>query len=299
MNFNVWGMSGTLVTESAQLHDFASERLTHWLNAIDAACNRFRDDSELSRLNARGESVMSATFELALVTAVEAWRATQGLCDPTVLPALQALGYDADFADVVRRRDLARGPNTPSPGASAVSLDETSHRVSLAPGCQVDLGASAKALAVDLIADDVAPRGGVLVEIGGDVALRGPGPGPEGAWSIGVSDDLIITGHEPRVSLTNAGVATSSTRTRAWRAGGQRVHHIIDPRSGAPTAGPYLTATVAAESCRRANAFATAALIWGDEAPYHLAQAHCAARLVRDDGTVDYVGGWPVDQAAA
>ncbi len=297
MNFNVWGMSGTLVTEKAEFHVFAAQRLSHWLDAIDAACSRFRADSELSQLNARGEAIMSAIFERALVTAVESWHVTQGLCDPTVLPALLALGYDTDFADTVRGRDFARGPNVPSPGASALRLDETSHHVSLAPGCQLDLGASAKALAVDLIADDVAAHGGVLIEIGGDVAVRGRGP--DGAWSIGVSDDLVMTGHEPRVSLTNAGVATSSTKVRAWRAGGQRVHHIIDPRSGAPTSGPYVTATVAAKSCRRANAFATAALIWGEEAPYYLAQARCAARLVRVDGTVDYVGGWPVDEAAA
>jgi thiamine biosynthesis lipoprotein len=297
MNFNVWGMSGTLVTEDAELHDFAAQRLSHWLDAIDAACSRFRTDSELSQLNARGEAIMSATFERALVTALESWHATQGLCDPTVLSALLNLGYDADFADVARRGDFARGPIAPSPGASALSLDETSHHVSLAPGCQLDLGASAKALAVDLIADDVCAQGGVLVEIGGDVAVRGRGP--QGSWSIGVSDDLVITGCEPRVSLTNAGVATSSTKVRAWRASGRRVHHIIDPRSGAPTAGPYVTATVAAASCRRANAFATAALIWGEEAPYYLAQERCAARLVRADGTVDYVGGWPPDEVAA
>lgn len=297
MNFNVWGMSGTLVTENEDLHDFAARRLSHWLAAIDAACSRFRDDSELSRLNARGEAVMSATFERALVTAVESWHATQGLCDPTVLPALLALGYDGDFADVQDRQDFARRPSAPSPGASALRIDESSHFVSLAPGCQIDLGASAKALAVDLIADDVAPHGGVLIEIGGDVAVRGRGP--NGAWSIGVSEDLVISGHEPRVNLTNAGVATSSTTVRAWRAGGQHVHHIIDPRTGSPASGPYVTATVAAESCQRANAFATAALIWGEDAPYYLAQARCAARLVRVDGVMDYIGGWPVDEVAA
>jgi len=297
MKFHVWGMSGTLVTEKEESHDFATRQLSHWLDTIDASCSRFRDDSELSRLNARGEAIVSATFERALVTAVESWHATQGLCDPTVLPALLALGYDSDFADVVRRQDFARRPIARSPGPTAISIDETSHFVSLAPGCQLDLGASAKALAVDLIADDVAERGGVLVEIGGDVAVRGRGP--NGAWSIGISDDLVISGHEPRVSLTNAGVATSSTTTRAWRAGGQRVHHIIDPRSGAPAGGLYVTATVAAETCRRANAFATAALIWGEDAPYHLAQAGCVARLVRADGVVEYIGGWPIDEVAA
>ena len=297
MRFGVWGMSGTLVTESEDHRDFAAERLSYWLDAIDLACNRFREDSEVSRLNAKGEAVMSATFELALVTAVESARATDGLCDPTVLPALLALGYDRDFADVSRRANFVRTASAPSPGASALRLDEKAHVAVLSPGCQLDLGASAKALAVDLVADDVAARTGVLVEIGGDVAVRGRGP--DGAWSIAVSDRLVMTGREPRVSVCDAGVATSSTGVRAWRAGGERVHHIIDPRTGTPAQGPYVTATVATESCVRANAFATAALIWGEDAPYYLAQARCAARLIRADGSREYVGGWPVDEAAA
>ncbi len=121
---------------------------------------------------------------------------------------------------------------------------------------------------------------------------------PNGPWAIGVSDVLDITGTEPRVSIENGGVATSSTATRSWLANGQRVHHIIDPRTGTCASGPYVTATVSAESCVRANAFATAALLWGEDAGYHLAQAGCAGRLVRADGTVEYVGGWPQDHAA-
>ena len=54
-----------------------------------------------------------------------------------------------------------------------------------------------------------------------------------------------------------------------------------------------MTATVSAESCVRANAFAIAALLWGEDAGYYVAQGGCAGRLVRVDGSVDFVGGWP------
>jgi thiamine biosynthesis lipoprotein len=296
LNFEIWGMTGTLATEREDQYEFAEARLWHWLDAIDRSCNRFHADSELTALNARGEGDLSATLELALLAALESFDVTNGLCDPTVLPALMALGYRVDYAELARVGCSAPFVAVPSPGASAITLDLLHHRVSLAEGCQLDLGASAKALAADLIAADIASLGGVLVEIGGDVAVRGQGPG--GPWAIGVSDVLDITGEEPRVSIANGGVATSSTATRAWLANGHRVHHIVDPRTGTCAAGPYVTATVSAESCVRANAFATAALLWGEDAGYHLAQARCAARLVRTDGTVDYVGGWPQDHAA-
>ena len=63
--------------------------------------------------------------------------------------------------------------------------------------------------AADLIADDVADSGGVVVELGGDVAVRGEGP--EGAWAIAISDTLSLDGHEPRVAFGHGGIATSST----------------------------------------------------------------------------------------
>jgi thiamine biosynthesis lipoprotein len=297
VKFEIWGMSGTLVTEHEEQLPFAESRLWHWLDAFDASCNRFRPDSELSRLNRDGHVALSSTLELALRAALDSFEATNGMCDPTVLPALVALGYDVDFAQLADRPDRTTREPIPSLGARAITLDLEERRASLAPGCQVDLGASAKALVVDLVARDVASSGGVLVELGGDVAVHGRGP--TGPWSIGVSDTLVITGLEPRISVTHGGLATSSTKERSWVVSGRPVHHIIDPRTGASASGPYVTATVSGESCVRANAFATAALIWGEDAGYYLAQSGCAARLVRRDGSLDFVGGWPQDVAAA
>ncbi|HUY16372.1 MAG TPA: FAD:protein FMN transferase, partial [Acidimicrobiales bacterium] len=263
------------------------------------ACNRFRNESEISRVNARaGETVaISATLELALSAALLAREATDGLCDPSVLPALLALGYDVDYDELKCRDETTLAAPVKGVGVDAFILDRREHTVTLAPNCQLDLGGSAKALVADLIADDVAPTGGVVVEVGGDVAVRGRGS--QGAWAIGLSDSLALDGKEPRVAIHGGGVATSSTTTRTWRASGQLVNHIVDPRTGSFAVGPYATATVSASSCVLANAFATASLLWGEEAAYHVAQAGWSGRFVRTDGSIEFVGGWPVDEEPA
>lgn len=296
MNFEIWGMSGSLFTQDHDQMPFAQERLWHWINAIDGACNRFRDDSEISRLNARSGRLtrISEPLELAIDAALRAGEATGGLCDPTILPALLALGYDRDYDELVARGGDVAKPPSPAPGLGAIDLDRDHHTVTLALGCQIDLGASAKALVADLVADELAPLGGVLVEIGGDVAVRGRGP--DGPWVVGVSDSLDITGNEPRIAVTNGGVATSSATTRTWRAGDRLVNHIIDPRTGTYAQSEYATATISAVSCVIANAFSTASLLWGDDAPYYVSQAGWSGRLVRHDGTVEFVGGWPRDE---
>ena len=299
MNFQIWGLSGSLTTELEQQMPFAEQRLWYWVNAFDAACNRFRSDSEISRLNAHhdGPVVVSDTLALAIDAALDAAARTDGLCDPTVLPSLLALGYDRDYDELVASGVAALQPTKPAPGVRAISFDRERHTVELAPGCQLDLGASAKALVVDLVASDLAPYGGIVVELGGDVAVRGNGP--TGPWVIGVSDTLNITGREPRVSFSNGGIATSSATTRTWRAGSQLVNHIIDPRTGGFADSPVATATVSASSCVIANAFATAALLWGEEAGYHIAQAGWSGRLVYRDGNVEFVGGWPKEEKVA
>ena len=293
MNFQIWGLSGSLTTQFDQQMPYAEQRLWHWINAFDAACNRFRSDSEISRLNAHhdGPVVVSDTLALALDAALDGAARTDGLCDPTVLPSLLALGYDRDYDELAASGVANVKPTFPAPGVRAVNFDRERSTVELELGCQLDLGASAKALVVDLVAHELAPFGGVVVELGGDVALRGEGP--RGPWVIGVSDSLTLTGDEPRVSFSNGGIATSSATTRTWRAGAQVVNHIIDPRTGSFASGAVATATVSASSCVIANAFATAALLWGEEAGYHIAQAGWSGRLVHRDGNVEFVGGWP------
>src|SRR5580692_6107993 len=124
MKFEIWGLTGSLTTEhGAQLED-ATKRLWYWLEAVDASCNRFHDDSELSRLNeSHGETVaISPTLELALRAALRAAEVTGDLVDPTVLPALLALGYDRDFDELAQGDSLLEHVAVPAMGLSAVHL---------------------------------------------------------------------------------------------------------------------------------------------------------------------------------
>lgn len=292
--FEVWGLTGSITTESSEHLEFANERLWHWIDEIDHACNRFKDNSEIQRLNNSNgkECEVSATFELALEAAIRSNEITDGLCDPTVLSALLRLGYNRDFDELKDHPHTSNEFPVPSPGISAIKFDRERHRVSL-QNCTIDLGASAKALTADLVARDVMEFGGVAVEIGGDVALRGIDP--RDPWAIGISDSLNIYGTESSVAMSSGAIATSSLRVRTWKVNGESANHIIDPRTGSYARGPYATASVSAPDCVTANAFATAALLWGEDAGYHIAQSGCSARLVRNNGDVELIGGWPED----
>jgi thiamine biosynthesis lipoprotein len=315
VRWQVWStLTSLTVTDSAALTR-ARALVDAELAAIDAACSRFRPDSELSRLTARaqepGEAPLSVSALLAdlLATALDAARASAGAVDPTVGSAMRALGYDRDIAEVTA---LAGHPGVllarPVPGWQRVRLAGT--RLTLPPDVELDLGATAKARAADRCAHLVATvlGVGVLIGIGGDIATAGPAP--RGGWPVLVQDGGVRARSErsePRnankrgsaqpactIALpAGSALATSSTITRTWSAGGRRMHHIVDPATGLPAPTRWRTVSVAAPSCVAANTLATTAIVRGRAALAVLGAAGMPARLVDARGRVTTVAAWP------
>ena len=272
------------------------------LDAIDRACSRFRPDSELAMVNAAaGRPVrVSPLFLDALETAVRAAQATGGRVTPTVGSALKVLGYDRDFSEVDPLGPPLGVVATAVPGWQVVHLDPVSSEVQIPLGVQLDLGATAKALCADRAARAVAAHtgAGVLVSLGGDIAVAGSAP-PEG-WPVRVTRNHADPPDAPgqTVTITTGGLATSSTIVRRWQRGGQSLHHLVDPSTGVPAQECWQTVSVAAGSCVDANIASTAAIILGAAAPLWLEQRRLPARLVDQAGRVTVVGGWPPPTSA-
>jgi len=307
-----WRAIGTsvhlIVTEPDALE--AACRILHAdLAALDAACSRFRADSEIVALDRMpqwrgrtGPVKISPLLAEALGVALRAARATDGDVDPTVGGAMCAAGYDRDFDLVQRDGPPVRLTVRRVPGWREVELDEQARLLSLPAGVRLDLGATAKAWAADRAAERIAAElgCGVLVNLGGDIAVAGPGPA--GGWQIRVQDvtgrpEDPPTGPAAVVAIHSGGLATSSTAARRWRRGGDVLHHILDPRSGLPTAPVWRTVSVAAATCTDANVASTASVIRGEAAPSWLVSLGLAARLVAESGAVRTLGGWPPEPA--
>jgi thiamine biosynthesis lipoprotein len=181
------------------------------------------------------------------------------------------------------------------PGWPNVELDPGAGQARLRDGARLDLGATAKAWAADRCAELIAGRvgGGVLVSLGGDIAVAGPAP--DGGWRVRVTDDHAAgpDAAGQTVAITSGGLATSSTTVRAWSRDGRRMHHIVDPATGQPARSCWRTVSVAAGTCTDANAASTAAIVRGAAAVAWLEDLALPARLVREDGSVEVTAGWP------
>ena len=299
-SFRALGTTAVVATADRAWEDGACAVVERELDAIDRACSRFRPDSELSRVNrAGGKRVAVGPLLLeALRVALDAARTSGGLVDPTVGRALRTSGYDSTFRVVAARDGNAfRATFSTVPGWQTIELDEEGATVRVPAGVELDLGATAKALACDRAATAAAAiAGGALVGIGGDIAVAGTAP--EGGWPVRVADNhaAALDAPGPTVALDGGGLATSSTTVRRWRSGTVELHHLVDPRTGRPAESPWRTVSVAAKTCVDANVASTASFLLED-APGWLEARRLPARLVSVDGESTVVAGWPEDTA--
>jgi thiamine biosynthesis lipoprotein ApbE len=302
-----WEALGTGVvlrlTDPAALAS-ACELVERELAAIDRACSRFREDSDLARVNdAGGRAVrVDALLIEALRVAMRAAELTDGDVDPTLGAALELAGYDRDWRLLAEPRDdIAARPLIVRAhvrsGWQTIELDTEHRTVRVPSGIRLDLGATAKAWAADRAAQAVAyaTGAGTLVSLGGDMATCGEPP--TGGWRVRVTDDhrSDLSAPGQTVSIVSGGLATSSTAVRRWRHQGHTRHHIIDPATQAPVADTWRTASVAAADCVDANIASTAALVRAGGAPGWLHDLGLPARLVDQVGRVRTLGDWPAE----
>jgi len=235
----------------------------------EQAFSRFRPDSELVRVNASPARtlVVSPLFARAVRVALAASDRTSGLIDPTLGAAIEAAGYDRDFALL---GEDARPPGEPGPGRRD-EVHVAGRVLTRPPGLQLDLNGVVKALTVDDALVLLAGDG--LVSAGGDVAVRGfAAVGLPGGGSVG---------------LRSAGLATSGTTRRRWQRGGAVQHHLIDPATGRPSDSRWREVTVSARTCLAADVAAKAAFLLSDDGPGWLDRAGLPGRFVGEYEVVE------------
>ncbi len=156
----------------------------------------------------------------------------------------------------------------------------------LPAGTRLDLGGIAKGWAADaVLARYFKQYDNVLINAGGDMRAQG-GPKPGEPWPIGIGNPLAppedeTTGesseHAAVLTMRRGGIATSGAGWRWWYQGGERQHHLLDPRTGRPMdlwiddsdneranpSGLIASATALAPSAASAEVAAKVALLRG------------------------------------
>lgn len=261
------------------------------LELVNQLMSTYIPDSELMRFNSWNSTqpfLLSEPTADVMAEALKVAAKTGGLLDVTIRPLVELWGFGAAGR-------IERAPTTeqyqqilPYIGYDKLQLDEL--WLSKAdPRVSVDLSTIAKGYGVDRVAELLDQQGvtAYLVEVGGDIRLRGPKPDGK-PWRIAV--ERPVSGEQTVqriIELDTMALATSGDYRNYFEQDGVRHSHILDPRTGRPIQGRVASSTVLHESCITADAYSTALMIMdADEAIAFADELGLAALLIvkTDDG---------------
>lgn len=220
------------------------------------------DTSELYQINhsnGQGTEVSDVTSDLIGFTLSMAKR-TGGALDPTIYPIVSAWGFTTSSFHVPTQEEIDE--RLQLVGHEKVDLTESV--VTMLPGMQLDLGATAKGYASDLVAEDFRLKGieSALINFGGNIAMIGNSTDGD-EWKIGVRDpnggnDLGV------LSLSDCGVATSGNYQRYFEDEEcNRYGHIMNPETGYPIMSNLLSVTIVSKQAKICDALSTAVYVMG------------------------------------
>ncbi len=271
--------------DTERLLSSAADRLME----LERRWTRFEPDSTVSRLNrAAGEPMRVDPDTLALVARTcDGWRLTNGLFDPSVLPAMVAAGYSRPL-DSAGLSGTGHAGGEPAPGCATIIVDTDAATVTLPAGLAIDPGGIGKGLAADLVAVEIVEQGadGAIVNVGGDLRAAGLGS-PETGWTVQIEDPFDESIHVATLSIASGGVATTTPLHRRWRSDGKPAPHVIDPRSGRPVETDVASVTVLAAQAWMAEAMTKAVTVAGAEHGMNLVEdAALSGVIVTTDGHI-------------
>ncbi|MCP9767277.1 FAD:protein FMN transferase [Lacihabitans sp. LS3-19] len=252
-------------------HDL-SNQVDSIFKMIDKSMSLWDSTSLISKINSnQSYDILDSHFINVFNASETTSKSTNGYFDITVGPLVKAWGFSF-------KKGLP-APNNAQVDSLKVLIGfekvkiENQKIVKANPNSQIDFNAIAQGYTVDVIADFLASKGIVnyLVEVGGEV--RGKGKNKEGlTWKVGIEKPQDERALQVVVNLDGKSLATSGSYRKFFENDGKKYSHAIDPHTGFPVTHNLLSISVIAETCMKADAFATAFLVMGLEKTQELAK---------------------------
>ena len=232
---------------------------------------RFSEQSELAQLNRSAGGWFDASKDMFAVVslALQLYKQTGGLFDPSILAALEQAGYDRSM-DEIRLHGPTAVTVLPRPKLhyfSEVRLEVTPQggRIALPAEMRIDLGGIAKSWIAEQAALLLSGwTEACAVDAGGDMFFTGL-PAGESAWQVTIEDPLDEKKDLAVLRVPPGAVATSTVTKRRWKQGNKEQHHLIDPRTQQPAETDWLSVTVVTDHAAKAEVYAKSLLIGGPQ----------------------------------
>lgn len=258
------------------------------LTKVDKSLSPFNKQSVITAINRNTSMQTDARFREVFRLSMKVSKETDGAFDITVAPLVNAWGFGFDKAQDISKQKIDSllqfvGYQKVHLQGDTICKDD--------PRLMLDCSAVAKGYGVDVVAEFLQSKGikDYMVEIGGEIAVRGTNPKGED-WHIGINkpdDDSLNTSNELQdvLIISNKAMATSGNYRNFYVKNHKKYAHTIDPRTGHPIQHNILSATVVAPTCAEADAYATSFMVMGMDGAKAVLKRHAelSAYLIYTD----------------
>ena len=279
---------GTIYAITYQSELNIQEDVDKELKRFDYSLSPFKEQSIISKVNRNEEVELDSLFINVLKRSLEVSESTKGAFDVTISPLINAWGFGfkkGEFPDSTQVETLLA-----QTGYQNIKIVDGTI-VKEIPELTINCSAIAKGYAVDIIGDLLESKGitNYMIDIGGEILAKGENSKGE-PWRIGVNkpiDDELSQNQELQliINLTNKALATSGNYRNFYIKDGKKYAHTINPKTGYPVQHNILSATVIADDCMTADAYATAFMVMGLEDSLQLIETlpNIAACFIYED----------------
>lgn len=271
-NFNVTGLTMGVVSYNVKYIDPRGINykagIDSLLDALNQSLSTYVKESEITRFN--NNSLLkyeSEFFYPVLKAGYDIFKVTNGAFDPTIMPVVNAWGFGPEeFQNPDSATIETLMTNV---GFDHIFFDSIAI-CKLEQGVKLDFSAIAKGYAVDLVLGYLQKKDihNIFVEIGGEVAAIGRNVAENKSWMVGVEDPTKSVDQRSvfaAFKIEDRAVATSGNYRNFKLVDGKKIGHTIDPKTGYPVENNLLSASVFAQNCMEADAYATAFMVLGKE----------------------------------
>jgi thiamine biosynthesis lipoprotein len=268
---------GTFYSITYQCDNDLQKEIEAELKKVDQALSMFNQESIISKVNRNEKVDLNEMFLQVITLAQKVSQDTDGAFDITVAPLVNAWGFGFKTGDKPSGTSIDSLMSTV--GYKKISL-KGRQLFKENKNTMLDCSAIAKGYGSDVVAAFLKKRGidNFMVEIGGEVVTQGISE-KRVPWRIGVTkptDDSLSVDNELQtvLNVTNKAMATSGNYRNFYYKDGKKYAHTIDPKTGYPVQHSLLSATVLADNCATADAYATSFMVMGIEKAKGVLERH-------------------------
>ena len=268
---------GTFYSITYQCDNDLQKEIEAELKKVDQALSMFNQESIISKVNRNEKVELNEMFLQVITLAQKVSQDTDGAFDITVAPLVNAWGFGFKTGDKPSSTSIDSLMSTV--GYKKISL-KGRQLFKENKNTMLDCSAIAKGYGSDVVAAFLKKRGidNFMVEIGGEVVTQGISE-KRVPWRIGVTkptDDSLSVDNELQtvLNVTNKAMATSGNYRNFYYKDGKKYAHTIDPKTGYPVQHSLLSATVLADNCATADAYATSFMVMGIEKAKGVLERH-------------------------